>query len=123
MNIVVRRPIQRRQLLKMMLAHRGEIGRHAAIRRRDARFGVLDCLILGAFEEVVGEDEFGRRVVVSEAAFEGEDDLLITPHVFAAVDVPVHLLGTVSLTPRVWEVGLLAFSTRVFPLYLCTVVG
>lgn len=105
MNIVIRRPVQRRLLVEMMLTHRGEIGGHTAVRRRDARFGVLDCLVLGAFEEVVAEDELGGRVVVCKAALEGEDDLLVAPHVFTAVDVPVHLLRTMSLTQRVWGGG------------------
>ena len=98
-----------------MLAHRGEIGGHAAIRRRDAFFGVLDCLVQGAFEELVGELEIGGRVVISEAAFERENDLLVAPHVFAPVDVPEHLLGIMNLTRRVWGGGFTClFDTRLF---------
>ena len=105
--------------MKIMLAYRGEIGGHAAIRRRDAFFGVLDCLVLGAFEEVVGEDEIGGRVVISEAASEGEDDLLVAPHVFAAVDVPEHLLGIMNLTRRVWGGGFTCLlDTRLFGVFV-----
>ena len=77
--------------MEMLFAYRGEIGRHPAIRRCDTLLGILDRLVQRALEQIVGKDELGRGVVMGQTSLEGEDDLLVALHVFAAVDVPGHL--------------------------------